>query len=247
MNKFILFTVITALVVSCTKQQRSQDTFNIELAVLIDVTDHHLVYPDANTLLEFAGITPDTYKGIRITLSTITDGDYTETLLCTLPKENSLTSNKDRRKLRVKQFTKELSSQLTKLTKRDSIKKAKSIIFRTCAKTLNTFSKTSAPQTGSNVKVCIIYSDLLEHSNISFYEPETIEKLAKDPATIATALEQQNPLEDLHGITVFLVYKAPDYNENEAYVKRSHVFAHILRNHGAEVYTGSLPPAFIHP
>lgn len=235
MNKLIYLAVYAVLAAGCTQQYSSQGNYDIEMAVLIDVTDHHLIYPDANTLLEFAGITTDTYKGINITLTTITDGDYTETATCKLPYENSLMANKDRRKQKVMQFSKELSSQLTRLTKRDSIKKAKSIVFRTCARALNTLSKNSAPH-----KVCIIYSDLSEHSNVSFYDPETQEKLDKDPIAIATVLERQYPLEDLNNISVFLVYKAPTYSENEAYIKRSQVFEHIFKNHHAGVHIGPL-------
>ncbi|KAB2912876.1 MAG: hypothetical protein F9K23_18310 [Bacteroidetes bacterium] len=237
MNKLIFFAVIAAIAAGCT-QQHSSDSFNIELVVLVDITDPHLIYPDAITLLEFAGVTADIYTGACITVIPITDGDYTEAILCKLPKENPLTVNKDLRKQKVKQFSKELSAQLTVLAKRDSIKKAKSIVFRTCAKALNTLSKKTASHNAR--KVCIIYSDLLEHSSVSLYDSKTQELLNKDPEAVASALEQQYPLEDLNNISIFLVYKAPNYKENEAYAKRSQVFAHIFRKHGAEVFIGSL-------
>ena len=106
-----------------------------------------------------------------------------------------------------------------------------SIIYRNIARECSLLSKSNARN-----RYLIIFSDFLEHSEISFYDSRTIEILKADPEAMQRRLEATEPMPDISGMNVWLIFSAGTYEENSRYMTVARFYRHLLESHGGTVH-----------
>lgn len=229
-NKLFILIVCILGCLSCTTSKT--ESFDKELVILIDKTDALTVKPDENHIYASLGLNTDMYQGVRITLSTISEKDLNTSETVSLPAESDWLSNKTIREARVAKFKKEFHQKLDSiLNNADSIQ-PHSIVYRSCVRQLELLASRPA-----KYKALIIYSDLMENDEVSFYDPFIFKSIRYTPRVIQKQLEQLMPLNDLTSINVFLVYSPGSYEDNSRYMSCANFFDRVFKSKHAWVHT----------
>jgi len=85
-------------------------------------------------------------------------------------------------------------------------------------------------------KYFLIYSDLMENDEVSFYDHTTLALLYNHPQIIRQRLEKSVDLHNLPGIRVWLLYEPASFNENNTYMAITHIYKQLLEAKGATVH-----------
>ena len=232
MKQVFIFFCICPLLGGCSF---SQDKYDYAFSVVIDRTDVLAILPNEADILNTTGLDADMWQGLYIEISEISDMDATGHRIFILPKENSLFGNPTARKAKVARFKNDLCQYLATVQKQNSGTLAHSIIWRTLANQLNDLAKMQAAH-----KSCLVYSDLMENADVSFYSPCTFALLQSNPKAIENQLEKDYDIGSLKGIAIYLVYKPATYDANSSYRVASVFFKSIFLDKGATVTVGTL-------
>ena len=149
-----------------------------------------------------------------------------------MPGENSWYSSKPIREAKIAKFKADLHQKLGVLVNGANGSEGHSIIYRSLARYLALLVSRPA-----KYKALIVYSDLLENDEISFYDPNIFNKLKKRPLDIQKQLEREMPLSDLITINVFMVYDPQSYYDNNRFMTCSEFFGKLFRSKHAWVHT----------
>ena len=82
----------------------------------------------------------------------------------------------------------------------------------------------------------MVYSDLMENDEISFYDPKILALLHIHPDTIRQRLEKGVSLHSLAGIDVWLLYDPASFKENNNYMAIANMYKQMLEAKGAKVH-----------
>jgi len=217
---------MSLLLIDCNKDEPLYDT---EATVMVDDTDPLPVYPTAKAILTSFKLKENPWQGIEIKLVAITSNDINDTKYISLEKESKLTGNNIVRRAKVQRFTEQLQSYLTSL---DSVRHLPhSIIYRSIAKEAVLLTRSKI-----KTKLLIVYSDLLENSEISFYNPQTFGLLQKDPALVEKQLEAYQPLPSLDGVQVWFLYAPNSYHQNNVFMPIARFYESVYIAHHATVH-----------
>jgi len=219
--------VIIALTTCTTMGQ----TYNREVVLLSDMTDAEGLQPEMDIIREYFHFKKDPWTGVRFIYLTITDLDLNREQRVTLTKKNVWFSNQLDRNREVKEFLTEFdrvsAEQLTAPKGRGH-----SSVYLPLAKQLNALANAKADE-----RIVIVYSDLMEHGDVSFYDPKTFTTLKDDPARIISLLQRQQMLSNaLHGITVYLVYRPLERKQDHQFSVTSKLYKQMLEERGAKVF-----------
>lgn len=141
---------------------------------------------------------------------------------------NKWTGNNVLRQGQIEKFTSQLQHCIDTISFKESIKH--SIVYNTIVASCKQLIVSYASH-----RYLAVYSDLRENSVVSFYNPTTLDSLKKFPASIEKRLTALNPLPNLDGITVWLVYQPTSYEDNQQYMVIAQFFKHLFEEHGATV------------
>jgi len=229
--KMKLRIIIACLLLLGSCRSQVTESYDKEISILIDQTDHMTVLPDGGRICASLGIDRDKYQGVRISISVINDRDFNPVESISLPAENSWFCNKVIREAKIAKFKNELDRKIASFVSNSSGSLPHSIIYRACAKQLEVLASRPA-----KYKALLVFSDLLENDQLSFYEPETFYTLKHKPSVIQKQLEQTMPLADLITINIFMVYGPVTYEENNRYLVTSGFFSKFFKSKHAWVH-----------
>ena len=217
---------VSLLLSACNKQSIPYDS---AMTVMVDETDPLSVYPSAAALLAYFNLKEDEWQGITIKIVGISDKDMNRTETVALPKESQFTGNSIIRQAKILRFIEQLQACLSKFNNKHRY--PNSIIFRAVAKQSAQVHRNAAPR-----KLLLVYSDLMEHGEANFYQPETMEMLRHNPGIIEKQLVGNQPLPDLTGLQLWLLYAPENYRKNDLYMRVAHLYERLYTAHHATVH-----------
>lgn len=235
MKPIYLFLFILT-VTSCNKKTREDQSY-LDLTVVSDVTDHHLLRP-TNSILQLYNFSENKSYGANFRYAEITDLMLSKEINIHLPDEE-FTDKKNRnnqamyREKIIVQFMDSVRKTLvSNNAKADTLTKSNSECFRTIAKQLNALAKSRSMH-----KLLLAFSNLFEHSTIlNVYTGGFKNSLAKHADEIEKIFEKTKLLPDnLTGITVVFVFQPANREEDERYNVLINVYTHMLIIRGAKV------------
>jgi hypothetical protein len=216
---------ICLLLAACNNRSIEYDTVAV---AMIDQTDRRNVEPTAKSLLAPFKLQEDAWQGLEIKLVAITDKDINRTVTVSLPRQDRLTGNTTIRRAKVAHFIEQMRQALISFHNVHSM--PRSVIFRAIAKRATELKHEQAKHT-----LLLVYSDLMEHSNVSFYNQRSFALLETNPLSVERQLVDR-PFTDLSGVNVWLLYAPKTYEENNLYMAAAHFYEHIYTAHHALVH-----------
>lgn len=229
--KNIVYALIamSTLFIACTKPSNPFDTV---VTVMVDETDSLPNYPTAKSLLAPFKLTEYPWQGIQIKVTAITDKDVNNTETVSLEKADRLTGNITIRRAKIERFAEQLQAQLATF---DSTRNfPHSIIFRSIARQAALLATVNAPR-----RYVLVYSNLLENSEVNFYNPQTLALLESEPALIEKQLVADAPLTPLNGVDISFLYAPASYHQNNIYMPIVRFYEHVYKAHRAQVHVGT--------
>jgi len=225
-NYCIVILLPTCLCGACKNTTLDYDK---ELVIIFDQSDPLRVNPDANEISSQLGLKQDIWQGIRIGFTYISDKDVNAEKVITIEKGDRFIGNTQLRTAQVVHFKKELRTAMVGTGTERSLEH--SIIYRTVAKQLNVLSSSKATN-----RYLLLYSDLMENDEISFYNSITVTLLRTHPAVIQQQLVKGVSLHNLSGIQVWLLYDPASFEENNIYIAIANMYKQLLESKGAIVH-----------
>jgi hypothetical protein len=203
--------------------------FDQSLTILWDKTDRLQAYPKAEDISEQIKLRENIWQSVQISITSITNNDINERKFVILPPENQWIGTEAIRRSKINHFNKELRTALT--DNKPNLPLGHSIVYRTILKEL-----TALPAMQAGKRYLAIYSDLMEHSEVDFYNPNTFQLLRSNPDSIKKELEQSGQLPNLSSICVWLIYNPPTYEANNTYMAVARFYKQLLESKGAIVH-----------
>lgn len=204
------------------------DTSVTEITVLRDVTDNMLSQPNTDEILSLYGRDKDKWNGAALRFIDITDVSFNGISEVRLEAVNKWLSNEPARDKEIKSFK---SKVVEILSSKTSIGKAHSSIYIPLTRELNILSQSKADR-----KIFLIYSDLMENSPaVSFYNKAAFARLQANPDSLKQLFEKLQPLHQLAGIEVYLIFQPVDVSQDEAFKTVSEFYKKMLEDKGAHV------------
>jgi hypothetical protein len=226
--KPIYYFAVLALIVLNACNERSEP-YNTDVTTMIDLTDSLTVYPTAKDLLAPFSLNTNLWQSIRITVVAIADKDINKTEVVSLEPGDKLTGNKMLRRAKINRFISNLQTALQSFKVVHAL--PRSIIFRSIAT-----QAIALHASASTHKVLLIFSDLLENSEVDFYDAQTRLALQTHPAVIEKQLSLNTSLSMLNGLSVWFLYVPANYHINSVYMPIARFYEHAYKAHHAEVH-----------
>lgn len=224
--------ILAVASIGCTTQATHYDT---EISVLIDRTDRLSVYPTAERILALAELTENTWQGVKIRVSYISDKDINEETIFALPQQNRLLYGIKKREAEVARFVKNLSGFFASVDTTSTF--GHSIIYRSVARHANILSTSHARK-----KHLLVYSNMMENSEVwNFYDPATLTVIRENPEAVCQVIERSVPLGTLSGVDIWLLHTPATYEENTIYMSVARVWATLFEQKGARVHIQRSP------
>jgi len=218
--------LLTGITGGCEVHPPVTDT---SITVIGDQSDPLKIKPEANEICSLLDLKHNIWQSISISITYISDKDVNTQKGVFLEKANRFTGNTQLRRAQVEHFKKELHTALSNSNNSGSLDH--SIIYRTVANQLNSLSASTA----SN-RYLLLYSDLMENDEISFYNPATLALLRTHPEAIRLQLEKDVALHDLSGIHIWLLYEPASFEANNTYMAVAKMYRQMLESKGATVH-----------
>jgi hypothetical protein len=230
--KFLLITLILGFTLtSCHESSKHVTPIDATGVVLmIDVTDDDVSFPNAQSIQNIYDLHSRNTRGASYTLVPISDVQYAPITHFEIPPRPVLLQNPGERQREINGFLSDISSSLEEL-KTEPSGKPKSEVYTSVAHQLNALASDNI-----NEKHIIIYSDLFENTDLfSVYKESDRDLLCLNPDAVEKLFSNSVPLVDLKGISVDLIYTAPDYKSSKVYGYMSSLYRKILESKNAKV------------
>lgn len=229
---FLLLTLL--MLTGCTQLPSEQEIIRTDAILIIDRTDPLALYPDALTVWAALQLREHPWQAVQLTITTTGDTDINPDTVLVLPG-NTGQGSKRKRKQQLERFYTDLQHTLERF-RPDTSGMKKSIIFRSLVRHLNTLSESTAER-----KALWVWSDLLEHSNVSFYSANTLSLLTRKPQQVISQLEAGTPLRNCPGCQVSFIYRPSNYADNLRYMTIVQFYTDYFSSRGITVLTGEQP------
>lgn len=224
--KPILYTILAMCLLTTACNNESTNT---EVTLMFDQTDRQHVHPSAEAILAPFKLNVNPWQGLQITIVPISDKDVNTVDIVSLPSENRLTGNITIRRVNIRRFAQHLRQSIASL---DSVHTLpRSIIFRAIEKQAESLAKRPAAR-----HVILVYSDLMENSELSFYDRQTLGLLQSAPSLIEKQLMANAVISNLSGVELWLLYDPQGYRQNNIYMSIARFYERIYKMHGAQVH-----------
>ena len=237
MKKILLIGAVAILLLAgviaayCTYQ-----TDNSEVTVVVDITDSlpATMHIDAEAILAQSGLSKNKWEKVLVRVMAITEYDYNEIRVLTLPDRFLLFSNPIDRDTEIDAFNKQLSATINSVVK-EQTKKQRSNIYVSLVHELNKLATSKAKH-----KALILYSDLCENTPLfTIYGCSNYLKLKEHPDAVRKILFSAARPNDLHGVSIFFTYKPESIRSNDAFTLMYNLFKDIFFEAGADVHVGA--------
>ncbi len=210
-----------------------------EISVLWDITDSTIGRPTSDEILRMYHLEGgDMWNGAEFRLSTLSNVNFNPTEVLTLQARNKWLSNELERQKEIKTFKSKISF-LIDTPQADSLGKPNSSLYWPLFAEIKRLAeqKEELGNLSEKRRVMVIQSDLMEHnSSMSLYDPKQLQKLASDPKSAQSLLENIGQLPTLSGIEIYMLYRPKDALDSQRYTLISNVLKNILEEKGAKVY-----------
>lgn len=205
-----------------------------EVVLFIDKTDVQKEQLKVDDIFSLLDIDKHIWQRNKVALQTLSNFEYNNVQEKELPFAFFLLSNPKKRKKEIVQFKTELDTALQSIYAIDS-GRTRSSIYEPVVRTLNELSKSKA-----HSKILIVQSDLQENTQVfSIYRESDYVVLQKHREQIIGRFTKILPLQDIHGIEVYLIYQPKSDADNDRFILMANLFKEILEQKGAIVHIGS--------
>ena len=238
MKYAIPFFITIFFFVSCKKEDKDQSK-KIAVSIIIDITDPHQLYPDAETVIPLFQISKNENNEALFRITPLTDRELNQDVEFHL--KDGLTTEKDNKE-EDENYRKKLIIQFY-----DSIRKSiydenskavndtplhHSECFRTILKELWKADKAKMDTT-----ILMVYSDLFENSSIFNVYNKTKKKLLEEHKEQVVKQFEQSGLmpNSLKGTTIFFIYNPKTREDDKLYMEMVNVYKQLLEPPGATV------------
>jgi hypothetical protein len=210
----------------------------MDISVIRDVTDPHILQPDANSVLDLINLSEYRNAAVNFRYREISDRVLVPTVTLHLADE-SVTRRQNRKNealYREKVILNLYTGIRKTLNKADT---SRSISFKDhseCYKAIASEISLLAGSTSNN-RILLVFSNLFENSTLlNIYSQDNSDLLIQDPAKIADLFEKAQLLpENLKGIRVFFVFQPVTREEDFLFLKMAEVYKKLLEARGALV------------
>lgn len=234
--RHVATTFILTLLSSCVSSPRESGCY-MNISVVRDVTDLHVLRPEANSILNLYNLSEHKRQGGVFRYREISDRVLVPAVDIAIPDE-STTGKKAKR-------NQEFYRERIILDFYDSVRKTLAIperntdstlldhseCFKTIAEELTRLSKSN-----SKNKILLVFSNLFENSDIlSVYRIDNGHLYIQEE-TVIQKLEKTNLLpKNLTGIKVFFVFQPTSRTEDRNYLAMVSIYKQLLESRGAKV------------
>ncbi|MBS1595560.1 MAG: hypothetical protein JST90_14685 [Bacteroidetes bacterium] len=210
---------------------------SVHVTVLWDLTGPMSARPQGEEVLGLLGIRNDhLYCGYTYRMRSLSSVNLTDVFEASIPPENSLTGDDIRRVAAIRRFKKAVQGKIDSAARQKSSDEPYSVLYATIAQELNQLANHPAADT----KTCLIYSDLTENSQDgNYYSASELARITAKPENVIAALNRKVPLSDLHGLTVYLVYRPRSNADERRFSAIASMYRSMLERRGATVIIGS--------
>lgn len=221
-------TSILSIVLAFTALQMACDVSDSTTTALVLVIDHTdpLTSQPSDEIYTQLDLEKDIFQGVSITVTYLSDKDINRRIFLNLPASSPYKVNKQVRKAEVARFKTDLSKALNAPGVIPS--KDHSILYRSIAKEINLLSNSKAQN-----RHLLVYSNLMENSELVFFDPGTLALINSKPKVIIQQLEAQTALKNLHGISISLIYEPSSFEDNNSYMSVARLYKTMFEAKGA--------------
>jgi len=218
--------LLSALVFLAYPADKTTTTAVVDIS---DVTDDFLLKPNLQDVLVLYSFDQSKWNGADFRFSDITQVSFNRVQHAKIEAENEWRSNRFLRENKIKQVQKKIADILTQ-AQQATAGQNNSSVYYPLAQELNRLAQIKADK-----KYMLIYSDLMENSNLSFYKKDILKKLNENPEEVRNILESNIKLQSLDGITIFFLFQPNNIKEDERYKIASKFFKDFFESKGAKV------------
>lgn len=225
----IFFAVLATFAITAIASIYYKQSPSTDIRIASDETEKEQTKPEWDKIFKTFNLQEDIWQSICVSHFTISDVHLTKIGKAYLPTENHL-SNEINRRSHINAFNADCHNLATQI---DTISSGKnfSSVYLPIALQLNSLSKSQAIN-----RVAYLYSDLKENTpKLSLYNPATFKRLRAHPEELIEYFNTLCPLEDLKGVTVYLLHDPKDINDDTDYLFISGIYKTMLENAGATV------------
>jgi hypothetical protein len=239
MKKYIYYSLLLlcGMNTSCNKNEQSENA-TMQIAILVDVTDKRIVFPEALNILSLLDMKNDSKKSVLFSLATMTDKILNPRVELFLPTD-SITEIDNKaddpyfREKAILQFYKTVKEAIAKTN--TIVEADSSIQFSECFSSIAS-ELTLISRNKKSKNYLFVYSDLFENSTLyKIYahknnSQESIKKELEKKFTTTHLLP-----ENLSNITVYFIFQPKTREEDQLYATVFSVYKKILTERGATV------------
>lgn len=224
----IILTLLTAGGLGVYYSTPKQST--TEVSVMRDITSQQLAEPQVQTIMPFFNLDSNKWGGGIFRFSNITNLSMNQTVEATLPSQNEWLSSIFTRTKAINAFNTQVT-QIISTAESDTVGKQNSSIYVPLANELNLLSQSSEKR-----RILFVYSDLMENDpNFSFYGKKVFAMLLHNPEKAQQYFEKEQPLNNLKGIEVYLIFQPSNTVEDYQFQTVSAFYKQLLEAAGAKV------------
>jgi hypothetical protein len=202
------------------------------VTLLYDNTNVMGAKPNITEILELFNFNnEDIYNGYSLQIRLLSTINLTNVSKISIQAQNKLTGEQLKRVADIKQFRSKIANLISEIGKEKIQDEGSSVIYRTLAEELNNLAENKSEE-----KTVVVYSDMTENSaDGNFYQTESIKELKSNPQAVIKRLQQTQPLKNLHGIKVYVVFKPRSYSEEQRFSAIMNMYRIMLEAKGATV------------
>lgn len=203
-------------------------------AVLIDQTEQFTVRPTGADILQPLSLDDHKWESVQLHVRTFSEFKYTESHTLVLPGHFFLLANPDDRDNEINRFEHKVDTVINAINNQDR-GYPKSSIYAPFIEEVNRIAATKA-----GVKNVVAYTDCCENTSVfSVYREKDRSLLAKHPEKVVALLSQYGKPGNLHGLTIYILFKPKTERDNEYFTLMSGFYKKLFEDAGAKVEIGA--------
>lgn len=206
-----------------------------EISVLKDITSEHLAQPKSNEVINLINLTNNNkWNGVVFRFSNVTDVSYLPVQKIKIEAENEWLSNELERSKSIEEFNTGVKNILTN-SEKDSIGRNHTSVYTPIQMELERLYASKADK-----RILVVYSDLMENNlEESLYSKGKIRLSQIGGESLKLIFENAEPLPDLNGVHIYLIYQPVDAEMDREYKIISEFYRKLLESKGAKVNIGA--------
>ena len=223
-----LFYILSICTGCADASKKSEDK---AIIIAIDYTDSLLLYPTSYDVLHYTRLDINPWQGVNLEIMGISDKDVNISKTFNIPSGNRLIGNIQQRTAIIEKFKLDVDQYLKKTQYKKEL--AHSIIYRTIVSCINRLSSMKSAE-----KQLVVYSNLMENSDMNFYDSTTFKQVLSNPKKVKQKIQSGIVIQNGKGIEVLFLYNPISFADNTTYRITSSFFKNILEESGVIIQIG---------